>query len=85
MVRITDLEFQVLKLADEDSEFRSELLANPKAAIEKQIGVPVPESFNIHIHEESEENIHIVLPPASRELTDGEISVAAGGANHGWW
>lgn len=85
MARINDLEFQVLKLADEDNEFRSELLADPKAAIEKKIGVPVPESFNIHVHEESEVNIHLVLPPASRELSDSQIRAAAGGGSDGWW
>ena len=83
MVRkVTDLEFQVRSKAVEDPDFRAQLIADPRAAIQKATGVPVPDRFNIHVHEDTERDVHLVLPQSSRELSDDELRAAAGGA---WW
>ena len=84
MSRITDLEFQVRSKADQDPDFRAQLIENPRAAIAEATGIPVPEQFTVHIHEESENDIHLVLPPPSRELSDEELKAAAGGFGLLW-
>ena len=56
----------LLSRAGEDSEFRERLLANPREAIEKEFGVTLAEDHEIHIHEETYDVTHLVLPPRSK-------------------
>ena len=52
--------------ADEDSDFRERLLANPKDTIGEELGVALAEGHEIHVHEETDSVTHLVLPPRSR-------------------
>ncbi len=52
--------------ADEDSDFRQRLLADPKKTIERELGVALAEGHEIHVHEETHDVTHLVLPPRSR-------------------
>ena len=52
--------------AGKDSEFRSRLLASPRGAIERELGLPLDEGHEIHVHEETDSATHLVLPPRSR-------------------
>ena len=52
--------------ADEDSDFRQRLLADPKNTIERELGVTLAEGHEIHVHEETHGVTHLVLPPRSR-------------------
>ena len=52
--------------AEEDSDFRERLLANPKNTIEKELGVALADGHEIHVHEETYGVTHLVLPPRSR-------------------
>ena len=52
--------------AGKDSEFRTRLLANPRDAIEQELGLPLDDGHEIHVHEESDSATHLVLPPRSR-------------------
>ncbi len=79
----SQIEAQVLARADEDGEFRTRLLSNPKAAIKDATGLSVPDGINIHVLEDKATDYHLVLPPAGRNLSDQEISGVAGGFGHG--
>ena len=52
--------------AGEDSDFRRRLLAKPKETIEKEFGVTLAEDHEIHVHEETYNETHVVLPPRSK-------------------
>ena len=65
--------------AGKDSDFRERLLANPKATIEREIGVTLAEDHAIHVHEEAYATTHLVLPPRNR-LSDAEREEARVGA-----
>ncbi len=67
--------------ANEDEVFRARLLEDPHGAIKEATGLIVPEGFSVHVHEESATDFHLVLPPASRCLSDQEIRGASGGYN----
>ncbi len=69
------------KIADKaagDAEFRARLLGDPKGALERELGVAIPASLSIEVHEESAGTAHLVLPPDSK-LSEGDLrSVTAG-------
>ena len=67
--------------AVEDEDFRARLLADPKAVIEEELDLSIPDGFNVHIHEENATNVHMVLPP-SAALAEQDMQAAAGGS--GW-
>jgi hypothetical protein len=82
-----DLEIAITVQAWKDEAFRQELLSNPKAALAKVLGRPLPDDFQVFIHQESPRTIHLVLPqkPATtwsstQELTDEQVSGLAAGA-----
>ena len=65
--------------AEEDTDFRGRLLANPNSALKEVFGIDVPDDFNVVVHEDDARTAHLVLP-ASSELTDAQLEHAAGGA-----
>ena len=69
---------KLIAKAQEDTNFRGRLVANPNSALKDAFDIEVPEDFNVVIHEEDARTAHLVLP-ASRELTDTQLQQAAGG------
>ena len=51
--------------ATDDAEFRARLVADPKAVLNEELGVSLPDSFAISVHEDSSTHVHLVLPPNS--------------------
>ena len=49
--------------AAEDDEFRERLIADPRAALEAETGIRMPDDYRLHVHEESATDAHLVLPP----------------------
>lgn len=73
---------KVLQKADEDSEFRAKLLANPKATIIELTDLKIPDSIKINVVENDASNIHLIIPinPAeSTELSDDDLEQVSGG------
>ena len=68
------------KLAS-DPTFRSQLLADPRAVLSDLLGVEIPESVVIEVHEESLAHFHLVIPndDAVRDISDSELELVAGG------
>ena len=68
-------EAEIIAKALENSEFREELVENPKATLEKEYGKSMPEGLTIHVVEEDSNSITLVLPevPDSAEV-EGELS-----------
>ena len=72
-----DMRTKVLGRAGRDAEFRARLLADPKGAIGDELGVSLPESLAVKVHEESAVTRHLVLPlrPARGCLGRGVLPV----------
>ena len=82
MTTATELKARILNKAEEDGEFRAWLIADPKAAISSELGVAVPDGFDVAVHEDSATTAHLVLPPSPR-LSEAELETVAGAANWG--
>ena len=70
---------EVLAKAQRDEAFRARLLADPKAAIADALGMALPDSVNILVHEDTHSVGHLVLPPSGR-LTDANLEAIAAGS-----
>ena len=82
MTTATEMRERILSKAEEDSDFRARLIADPKAAIASEVGTVVPDGFDIVVHEDSATTAHLVLPP-SPQLTEAELEKVVGGATWG--
>jgi hypothetical protein len=73
----------VIEQCAQDPNFKARLLADPRAVIGELIGVEVPESVTITIHEESLTDIHLVLANDSSALSEEDLELVSGGWNGG--
>ena len=64
--------------ATEDADFRARLLESPKATVQEELSVEIPEAFKIEVHEDGPTTAHLVLPP-SANLTEADLQAAHGG------
>ena len=80
MTTATELKDRILTKAEEDSDFRARLIANPRMAISAEIGSSIPDGFEVAVHEDSATTAHLVLPP-SPALTEAELEMLSGGGN----
>ncbi len=77
-----ELESKLVTRAWSDPEFRKALLANPRAAFEKELGRRLPAEFEIRVLEDTPTLYHFVIPrnPAGEgELADFELDNVVGG------
>ena len=84
MMQKRELEQKLIGKALKDEAFRKQLLENPKVAIEREMGMKVPESMNIKIMEEDPQTIYLVLPyvfarETQVELSEADLQEIAGG------
>jgi hypothetical protein len=82
------MEQRIIRRSLEDDVFRQRLLENPKAAIEEEASIQLPEGIEIRSVEETPDTVYIVLPgrPAdvrAGELSDRELESVAGGEGAG--
>jgi len=65
-----------------DEAFRQRLLRDPKAALQ-EVGATVPPGITVHVHEETDTDLHIIIPGAApggmRELSEADLATVAGG------
>ena len=80
MTQMTQAEMQskIIAKAQAEPEFRSQLLADPKATIEGLSGSELPEAINIQVHEDSATSFHLVLPPSGKLAEEELAAVFAG-------
>ena len=78
MKTLDEMRQQLIDKAEDDLAFRSRLLAEPRAVVEEQFGIEVPESVELRVHEDSRSAVHLVLPPEPK-LDMQELRTASGG------
>ena len=77
-----EMRMKIVGKAAEDADFRARLLGDPKGAIEQELGVTIPASLSIEVHEEETgATAHLVLPPGST-LSESDLQAVAGGATY---
>ena len=79
-----EMRTKIVGKAAVDADFRARLLNDPKGAIGQELGVVLPASMAVKVHEEDGTTGHLVLPPASR-LSEGDLRSVAGGGEFGDW
>jgi hypothetical protein len=78
------IEQQLIEKAMKDESFRKQLIENPGAAIETELGMKIPVTMNIKVLEEDPKTFFLVLPYTlpnnpELELTEAELKSVAGG------
>ncbi len=73
-----EMRAELIDKAAGDQDFRARLIEQPKAAIKEALGLDLPDSVAVQVHEESALTAHIVLPP-SGGLTDEDLEGVAAG------
>lgn len=66
-----------------DENLKNEFKSNPKAVLERELGVKVPDDYNMEVLEETKDKHYFVIPvnPAAigSKLDDAELEQVAGG------
>ena len=66
-----------------DEAFKARFMADPKEVL-KEHGLDVPEGIEVKVVQNADDRVHITLPappPGHMDLTDHELSTAAGGGD----
>ena len=79
-----EVERRLIERSLEDDAFRQRLLADPKGALEEELGIRLPDNIEVRAVDETADTIYLVLPSVSPvgeggELSDQELEAVAGG------
>ena len=79
-----EVERRIVQRSLQDDSLRQRLLADPKGALEEELGTQLPDEVRVGAVEETADTIYLVLPSASTageggELSDQELEAVAGG------
>ena len=69
---------QIVDKSAVDSDFRQQLLSDPKSAISGELGITIPDSMNIEIHESDMQTVHLALPP-DPNITEEQLEAISAG------
>ena len=69
---------QIVDKSALDTEFRQQLLSDPKSTITEELGITMPESMNIVVHESDMQTVHIALPP-DPNITEEQLEAISAG------
>lgn len=72
------IENRVVRRAWADHEYRSRLLADPKAAVAEELGVALPDKLDVRVVEERSDLLYIVLPVDTSTIPSDLIGVMMG-------
>ena len=75
---------QIVDKSAVDEAFRQQLLSDPKAAINAELGINMDDSVNVIVHESDLQNFHLALPPRPELTTEQLDAVSAGLCCCGW-
>ena len=69
---------QIVEKSALDADFRQQLLADPKTTISDELGITIPDSMNIVIHESDMQTVHLALPP-NPHITEEQLEAVSAG------
>jgi hypothetical protein len=82
-----EIERRLIEKSLQDESLRQRLLADPREALEEELGTQLPDNVEVRVVEESADTIYLVLPNSSplvgedEELSDQELEMVAGGSS----
>ena len=69
---------QIVDKSAVDEQFRQQLLSDPKTAITAELGITMPESMNVVVHESDMQTVHLALPP-DPNITEEQLEAVSAG------
>ena len=69
---------RIVEKSTVDAEFRQQVLADPKAAITRELGITIPDSMDIRVHESDMQTVHLALPPDPHITEEQMEAISAG-------
>ena len=75
-----EMRAHLIAKASDDAQFRSLLVSDPRQAVESEFGVTLSADISIHVHEETGDQAHLVLPSAD-SLSESDLDNIFGGSN----
>lgn len=73
-----DMLKQIVEKSALDTEFRQQLLDDPKSTISAELGITMPESMNVVVHESDMQTVHLALPPDPNISEEQLEAISAG-------
>ena len=75
-----EVEAMIAERIAADPGFRAALQADPREVIGGLVGLPIPDSVSVVLHEESLTQIHLTIP-SGNTLSDDDLELVAGGGD----
>ena len=78
-----EFESKLIAKAWQNEAFKQELISNPKAVYERELGQQLPENLQIRVMEETSDTLYLTLPKTpqvSEELSEEALEAVAGGS-----
>ncbi len=69
---------QIVGKSAVDADFRRQLIADPKATISEELGISIPDSMTIKVHESDMQTVHLALPP-DPNITEEQLEAISAG------
>ncbi len=69
---------QLIEKSAVDENFRQALLDDPNSAISEELGITIPESMTIRVHESDMQTVHLALPP-DPNITEEQLEAISAG------
>lgn len=69
---------QIVEKSALDAEFRQQLLSDPKTTISEELGITMPESMTVKVHESDMQTVHLALPP-DPNITEEQLEAVSAG------
>ena len=69
---------QIVDKSALDADFRQQLLADPKSTISQELGITIPDSMNVVVHESDMETVYLALPP-DPNITEEQLEAVSAG------
>lgn len=69
---------QIVEKSAIDDEFRKALLSDPKSTISAELGITIPESMTVKVHESDMSTVHLALPP-DPNITEEQLEAISAG------
>ena len=74
---------QIVEKSALDESFRQALLSDPKTTISDELGITIPDSMTIKIHQSDMQTVHVALPP-DPNITEEQLEAISAGLRCCW-